>query len=497
MSREPRVAVRAMTLLVVALCVFQALAFAFVALSRASYPFDLEWLEGFQLLQARELLVHGVLYPPAHADFVSLTYEPLHAIIVASCGKMFGLTYGVGRAVGIASTFALAGVSGFIVLRETRSRAYALVAAAGTFVLFPAGAFWLDLVRVDALFLAILLTALAIARARRGAAMPYICALLLYIAFLAKQIAPIYAPVVVVAIFRRRGARDAALFCGVFLALLLADGFIGNALTAGRYRFYTYTIPTAQPNQWNRVPLLVEALLPGCFALACVVAYSIARFRAARRATLFRRVLRAVDGWPLVTACGAIATALAFMHPGGALNDLLSAYVAVPAVVAIALHRASKLRTKLAHPIALAFIAAQLVVFLYDPRAQIPSSRARDAAARFTMFVRDTDGPVIVPEHPFVTVLAGKGSSYHTHALWEMSYSHEAPPDDLRERLRDEKYAMVVTALDPNTASKTLYPRELALHYVVASELDWAAPLECHIGLDRTQPKYVLRPRDH
>lgn len=488
---------RLLGVLVAVGCLWQAGAFFFVALSRATYPFDLEWLEGLQLLQAREILVRHALYPAPSADFIPFVYEPLHALLLAAAGALFGLSYGVGRGLGIAATVVFAGATGLVVWRETRRRTYGALAAAGSFALFPASMFWLDLVHVDAVLLALLLVAFAWTRARAGTrAAPLTCAVALYVAFLAKQIAPLYAPVCLVAIYRRRGARAAGVFCACFLGLLVADGWIGDALTQGRYRFFTYHLPRAHFFEWHRVPLLGRVLLPAGIALAFAAAYAVARFRSARRATLFRRLLRAVDGWPLATACGLAGTFLAFVHVGGAINDVLSAYVVLPIVVAVVVHRASRLRTRpMLFPVALGLVGVQLAVFLYDPRFEVPSRETRAAAERFRRLVHDTPGAVLVPEHPFVAVLAGKEPSYHTQMLWEPALAGVGPPSDLRERLRDAKYDAVITSLDPRHAPPHVYPKELAARYAIVRELGWAKVLDARVGNQPTWPRYVLEPR--
>ena len=55
---------------------FPILAFFFVAISRASYPFQLEWIESSLYLDVLRVMQGKQLYCPPNADFVPALYTP-------------------------------------------------------------------------------------------------------------------------------------------------------------------------------------------------------------------------------------------------------------------------------------------------------------------------------------------------------------------------------------------------------------------------------------
>src|SRR5512137_1418869 len=79
--------------------VFVVLARAF--LLRASYPLDLEWMEGGTLTHALRLGRGQPLYAEPSVDFVSFLYTPLYPAVLCVLSKVFGLSYVLGRAVSI------------------------------------------------------------------------------------------------------------------------------------------------------------------------------------------------------------------------------------------------------------------------------------------------------------------------------------------------------------------------------------------------------------
>ena len=98
--------------------IVQLATFAWIVLSRAAYPMDIEWLEGGELYQAYRLM-HGLsVYGSPDVGYLPLLHPPGHFVVLALAGKIFGLDYATGRLVSVAF-FALASAS---VAREIASR---------------------------------------------------------------------------------------------------------------------------------------------------------------------------------------------------------------------------------------------------------------------------------------------------------------------------------------------------------------------------------------
>jgi hypothetical protein len=63
---------------------------------RASFPLDLEWMEGGMLLHARRLLDGQPLYAPPSLDFIPYLYTPLYPALLALLSKLLPFGYLLG-----------------------------------------------------------------------------------------------------------------------------------------------------------------------------------------------------------------------------------------------------------------------------------------------------------------------------------------------------------------------------------------------------------------
>ncbi|RLB63041.1 MAG: hypothetical protein DRI90_07745, partial [Deltaproteobacteria bacterium] len=174
---------------------------------RISYPMDLEWMEGGQLYHAYRLL-HGLpLYGPGVDGFIPFSYPPVHALMVAGAGALFGLDYLVGRIVSVVA-FCICCV---VLCREvaktsrTPTQRWLMVAlAAGSLAAsYPYAGYWYDLIRVDSVFVALLFGGAALSlppgqggavRQRLSPLRIAVCAVVLCGALFSKQTAVFFIP---------------------------------------------------------------------------------------------------------------------------------------------------------------------------------------------------------------------------------------------------------------------------------------------------------------
>src|ERR1700749_2005972 len=122
-------------------------AYLYIALSRLTYPFALEWLEGNSLVEVHRILAGQPLYPAPSAQYVPDGYPPLYFFISASVARVLGVSYLSLRLVSLLSSLACFALLARLVQRETGSIA-AGTGAAGAFAAtyLVAGA-WFDIGR--------------------------------------------------------------------------------------------------------------------------------------------------------------------------------------------------------------------------------------------------------------------------------------------------------------------------------------------------------------
>src|SRR5580704_8950357 len=215
-------------------------AFLFVALSRLSYPFAVDSLEGNSLVEVHRILAGQSLYPAPSVGYVPDGYTPLYFYVAAGAARVLGVSYLPLRLVSLVASLACFALLARLVQRETGSIA-AGIGAAGVFAAtyFAAGD-WLDIGRVDSLFLALSIGALYAVRWMRGTPGAIAAGTLLAAVALTKQtgLAELVAVPAVLLLGPRRGlARIAALTA---LAVVALSTLMLKLTSGGWYTYYVF-----------------------------------------------------------------------------------------------------------------------------------------------------------------------------------------------------------------------------------------------------------------
>ena len=157
---------------------------------RATFPLELEWMEGGILLQAHRFQQGLPIYPEYGPDFIPFLYTPGYAITLAGLGTIFPLGLGLGRAVSILSAIAIGLGVAHAIRREGKPTAHA-IAGAGLFASGWVFTYrWYDLTRPDSLAMALLVWGLVVLRHARGSDRAAIVAgVLVALSFWTKQTA--------------------------------------------------------------------------------------------------------------------------------------------------------------------------------------------------------------------------------------------------------------------------------------------------------------------
>jgi hypothetical protein len=392
-----RAAARRSTLALYALGLAGLITFALTVAERIAFPWPLEWMEGATVQHAQRLLQGRPLYPPPSAEFVPYLYPPLAYLPMALAIALLGPTLPAARVASLACTLGallLIGRAG----RQAAGHAAAGWAAAGLFAIgFGYGGAFVDLARVDACFVLLVVAAAERLLAGRTRA----ALLLLALSAFAKQHGVVLLLAVALAVLireRRRAAADVALAFG-----LLALGYAGLELaSAGWFRRYVVALPLHQGARpalfltFFAVDLLVY--LP-VLVIAAVVA---AR---ARRPGAFEALLLA--------AC--VVGALGRAHPGGHDNVRLPAFALLCIAGGAALSQLALGSTRRGvRGMALAALALQLALLWQAPsfHAPSPASARRFAALQAALARCAAGGDAVALDYagltprPFVHTMA-------------------------------------------------------------------------------------------
>ncbi len=427
---------------------------------RFNFPMDLEWMEGGQLYHAYRLLHGQAVYGDCLDGFIPFPYPPMHITVLAAVGALFGLDYGVARLVSIAafSICCLVLCREVYIANRSRTRGAVLVIAAlaGIASGYPLIGAWYDIIRVDAVFIAILFTAAALTLPHRRLTPPgrrlspvriTLCAFALTAAIFAKQTAVFFLPwICLYAIWRdwRSGVR-------LSLALALIGAAVLGILlwvTEGRFWTLIFTIMsrhefTYQRSLWNALRLLVLApFLPVVPVLAIVLW----RRRRLRRRTVF---------WLGMLACAIVASLVTSTKAGAHINNLMTAVVLcwpVSLMVVSDLLKGMQPRSsaRFLWAATLSVVAAFLLNGLrFDPRGYVPSAQRWTKAGTLNGFVATLEGGVLFPAHSFVPIHNGQ----HYRQFHRQGYV-----DPMEADLRQFDYEQCLRGIDAEWLIVSLPP---------------------------------------
>jgi hypothetical protein len=426
-------------------------AYLFVALSRLTYPFPLEWLEGNSLVEVHRVLAGQPLYPAPTAGYVPDGYPPLYFAVSAAAARVLGVSYLPLRLVSLLFSLACFGLLGRLVQRETGSVA-AGIGAAGVFAAtYFATDTWFDVGRVDSLFLALSIGGLYAARWMGGTRGAVAVGVLLAAVALTKQTGLAEGAAVIATLLagpRRRLACVAALTG----ATVLGISTLVLALTSGGwYLYYVFELMAQHRLSGSGFGWFWTALLSMMGIAAC------AALAGARRVPPV-----------LLAGCAALAVegCAALVHSGGGINDILPAYLAVALLAGLALGSGS---VWWATSVSGVLVLAQSAFLLtgVHPTQVIPTRADRAVGEHLIAGMRALGGTIAVPADPGLSVLAGMPPTAHEDAAHDvLRATDQTAIADFRRSVANAVAAHRFSAIITDGPGLPLgYPSSLSQYY--------------------------------
>lgn len=420
-----------------------------VALSRLTYPFELEWLEGVTSAHVDRVLAGQPLFVPPSLEFVPLLYPPFYYYVSAAASWLTGPGFTPLRLVSLASSLAILALVFFIVRRETSSNFAAFVAAGLLAATYRLAGAWFDVARVDSLFLALALGGVLAVRATGSSwTGPVLAGFLFALSYLTKQSALLIAlPLVAYLLWTR--PRAGLWFGATFAGLLGLSILWMNHASDGWYLYYTWTMPRHHAlvdgmflDFWTQ-----DLLRPLPLVMVGCAAYLVYLARQRDKECLF---------WGALLA-GMVGSAwVSRLHTGGYDNVLLPAYTAAVIVFAVGLHRLLEVtRTKvpgregLFGAAIVGGVILQFAVLIYHPFHQVPTEADRRAGEGLVEELAAMDGTVFIPSAPYLLARAGKATHAHAAMMSDVLRSVDGEAKDMMARalgdsLRERRFDAVV-----------------------------------------------------
>ncbi|MEW6743404.1 MAG: glycosyltransferase family 39 protein [Planctomycetota bacterium] len=474
--------------------------FLVIAVLRISYPFELEWMEGGTVDHVRRILDGKPLYVPPSLDFVPYLYTPLYFYVSAAVAKVTGIGFFPLRLVSLTAALGSVVLIAVFIRRHSRS-SVAAIAGAGLFAAtYALSGSWLDIARVDSLFLVFLLAAVYLV-ARRGSHATYLLAgLMLALSFLCKQSALVLLAPLALYLLAVDWKR-ALYFVASAGGLIIASSLALNHLHQGWYRYYVLDVPRSH-NTIRRMyvdfwtedllrnlplvclvaagfflvrrsrtqvrssshaarrprrepPAVRSALSPegpgGPAQVGSMTASSVQNPEKSRRESLVRGE-RPRMSRPFLALLGVGMLGCSWLgrlHAGGGFNVLLPAYaflaIAFGCALAVFQERLGpKLRAGL-----YAIGVLQFLLLIYDPAAQVPKESDRLAGHEFIDKMARLEGEIYVPSHGYLPLLAGKRPLAHEAAIADLVNHGGGEParrlaDEFLRAVRSHRFAAII-----------------------------------------------------
>jgi hypothetical protein len=452
--------------LVCAPAVYQLALLATAIAGRLTYPYDLEWMEGGLLHHAQRLQHgHGIYQAPS-VDFIPYLYTPLYPAILAVLGKVFGLGYTLGRTLSVLSLLAIAPIAAASLAAPrhrhvSRGPAWAgVVLALGLFAAaYPYVEGWYDLVRADTLFLLLVTAGIAGAATWNNDAKIAVAAVLLVLAFFAKQTGIVYVAfgAVIVAI---RSPRRAATYLIVATVLGIGICVAANLATGGWFWIYAQKIHRLHDFSKHRFWQSFGFILWHFRALTIVVGVTFVTVVVTWAKTGGRELPRQAKPFLLWASAFAVSTIVGALGWGtefarfnayipAFLHGALAAGAAIPALAACAgilcgARRHNALVTHGTAGVAALALAITCWSARWDVKQFVPTDADRAAGDKLIARLRAIDGDVWVPHHPWYAELAGKKAYVHRMGVTDVTRRQTRIIAGLDEALRDHKFAAIV-----------------------------------------------------
>ena len=378
--------------------------YLFIAVSRLNYPFAVEWLEGNSLVEVHRILAGQPLYPAPSAGYVPDGYPPVYFYVAAAAARVLGVSYLPLRLVSLVSSLACLALLARLVQRETGSIA-AGIGAAGVFAAtYFATDTWLDVGRVDSLFLALSIGGLYAARHMRGPGGAIAAGVLLAAAALTKQTGLAEGGAVIAALLAGPRPRLACVAALAEAAVLGISTLVLALTTGGWYVYYVFQQMGEHSLNFGGFGWFWTALLSTMGIAACAALAGVRRLPAV-----------------LLAGCAALAAEgyAALVHSGGGINDMLPAYLAVALLAGLALGGGAT-RWAAVAPGVLVLVQSALLLSGFHPSQAIPTSADRAVGERLIAGLRAFGGTVAVPADPGLSLIAGMAPVAHQDAAYDV-----------------------------------------------------------------------------
>lgn len=384
--------------------------FLVTALLRVGFPYQLSWLEGAMVDNARWILNGNPLYGAPSVDFTPFFYPPLYSYVSAFFMKIFGVNILIPRLVSLLSTCLVLVLIWRLVKFETGSNFYALTGAGFYASFYAFVRCFYDMARVDALFIFLLFWGVYILRTSKKPYAVYLSAFVFYLAIFTKQ-QTLVVVVLLGLVLLRESIKKFLKFTLTFSLLCLLTYFYFQWASDGWFIFYIYEFPRSHGFRASLVFLIFRDLLLHAPVLFLIGPYLFFKPGKGEGRFSSQRLF-----YPAFFIAAFAISWTSRAHPGGVENVLMPLLLSISVLGATSLwhfERDTRPAGKWGAYLVALLIAGQFLLTIYNPLSIIPDKEHYRWNKKLVQLIAGFEGEVLVTQFGYIPILAGKET--HTH----------------------------------------------------------------------------------
>ena len=430
-----------------AISLLPVMLFCFIMAQRIALPFDLEWGEGAGINQINRLLSGDPIYAAPSLEYVALVYTPFYYLLSAVISRVVMPVALAARLLSVLATLGTVGIIFWLVTRETKNFLAAWLAGALYLACFGLSDGFFDLVRVDSLYVFLLMSSLMLIRTTSTTLGRVMTGLMISVGVLTKQSTIIVFLPLMAYLVIRSWRLSWPLLMSTVMGIGLSFLWI-NSLSGGWFAYYILRLPVEHGYSLiSAVDFWVGDFLgPLGIAVGFGIFYFISNFKTSEdhkaggdgekgerdgKETWIWNLPHHVVIYGFFLA-GAIAAAwMTRATNGGGANNVMSAYAATALVFGLGLDEAEQLVSnakrswRLLEIFLPCLVAVQIAGLIYNPFGYIPTKLEIEANQELVAEMSGVEGPVFIPYRSQLPALAGKPALIHAVNLFELTgYFH-------------------------------------------------------------------------
>ena len=446
----------------------------FVIYQRINLPFDLEWGEGAGINQIYRILSRERLYSAPTVQFAPLVYTPFYYWLASVLGGIFKQVTLAARLLSVLASLGAAGIIAWIVIKESGNRLAGWLASVVYLACFALSDGFYDLVRVDSLYVFLLLGSFFMLRLRTKPAAMAAAGLGIAIGFFTKQSTLIVFLPLITYLLGRYWKTAWPLLPSVLLGVIVPFYWI-DARSGGWFTYYILRLPREHGYSLiSAVDFWIGDLL-GPLGIAIgfglfYIVFQLSEIFTKNKSGLEQSQgnLRKKSGTKilghqtisnLLFAAGAIGSAwITRASNGGGANNAMTAYAAVAILFGMGFSIVDDLVKKAAKQeniyrgIFFGMVAIQLIGLIYNPFNFIPTAEEVEANNMLIAHMKEEEDPIWIPYRSHLPRLAGKDTFIHAVNLFELTgyFKGDVLPegreivDQIRKELCSQTYGMII-----------------------------------------------------